>query len=693
MVMRKIHSYLCALSVGLLLAACSTEETTDVVNNTNPNQELKLVKVPVNVEAPFGSESETRGMTHDGDGYALYNFDKMVTDGTDLNVLLCLKHKTKGTLVYTSDLTGKLRKTSSGGYALSISNAKVYITEGTNLGEYQVCALLNTGINSETFKSAFIPASGSTSTTVDFSNLPYTDATHSIDGMCVPMYSSYGKSSVDYNATTGSGKITLSFSMMGTVITARVRNNPMAVPIKISKFSLNKSNVRTGEATYTFGKETGGEPAFTFENQTDTCLFEWPKDAARELLPSNEATTTSISSDFWCFPVDKTEFHQQYGLRYELEDNSAINKDDKFNFIKVNGEIKTTGETSAALPTGMESGKCYKVGLELPASDLMITEYEHLNNGTNYSMIEIYNPTNEKKDLRNYGLVRQTGLKQTKRLIGRNRTPDYLAFGDDTETLENARIQDLWINPTTPANVIDASGNENTNYTNSYTLLGQYKDESGNEAYSTACKYVKSINGTSKEFILQPYELGPGQTIVLFAAGTKALTGNVYYPSGSNYFNSNYLTTAITNGDCKYAISVDNGHTSNKGANYNEYNGGVLQAGQPHNFILMKKNGSKFETLDAVFSFDPNDDDMSYWVWNYPENTSQDGEKSDNYRVISRRPSVMYPYTIRRVDDYFNATISAHEASPLLGGIGIGFDWLYRFPNIILPPNWTPAFC
>jgi hypothetical protein len=209
----------------------------------------------------------------------------------------------------------------------------------------------------------------------------------------------------------------------------------------------------------------------------------------------------------------------------------------------------------------------------------------------------------------------------------------------------------------------------------SYTLYAEYKDADGKGAYSNTVTY--------KGFTLAPYELAPGQTIVLFAGGTKAALDNsssstsAYLPSGTKYFNSNYLDKAVAAGDCKYAIAVDNGAKSKKNSGSDALMGGVLQADQTHNIILMKKGTLGFDILDAVFSLDPNDYTRSYWVWNYPLNTS-DG-RADDHRIVSRRKSVMYPYTIRPVDEYFNVTLHTLVDSPIAGVIWDGFDWQWIF--------------
>jgi hypothetical protein len=370
-------------------------------------------------------------------------------------------------------------------------------------------------------------------------------------------------------------------------------------------------------------------------------------------------------------------------LHYELENSNTTDDDtytaDSINYVKEGGE-------NAKLENGMEYGKCYKVGLSLPKSDLMITEYEHLNpSGWNYSMVEIYNPTNEVKDLTKYALVRQTYLKGAR---WSNNKPWYLGCNDDVEDIQNARLQDLWINPTTPANVKYANGDEtSTDYTNSVTLIADYQS-----SYSNTINYSKTINNKTYTWEnLEPYQLAPGQTIVLFAGGTKYVLDKsdesryVYLHNGTKYFNSNYLAEAITAGDCKYAIAVDNGMTDYKNQEAGEERGGVLQAAQTQNFILMKKKDGEtnFTILDAVFSLDPTDATRSAWVYNYPMNTSGGGTgTSDDHRIISRRPSVMYPYTIRPVDEYYNVTLNTHVENPLNGPIWDGFDWQFKFPTV-----------
>lgn len=669
-----LKSALCGMAIISLATACSSDDFAESSDNMKAQSELKLVKVPVSIGT---SNTATRAMMVNENGYTIYDFDEMAAGGTSYDLILCLRNKTTGQLVYTRDLNTTITaKADNSGFTFSLPNAKVYIEDGTKLSDYDACAIFNTGIDSEDFEKAFLPADGATTTKLDLSTLPYTTTDHSTTGMAVPMYSSYENSKI-----SGSS-LTLDFYMMGTVITAQGNTNPLCSPIRLNSISLRKSNVKTGEANFKFGEEdSSGNPKLNFTS-TDECTLTFPG-VGYTLQPYFEGQSSEndmLRADFWCMPVSTDDFYSNYDINFSvLSDDGSI----------AEGDYMTYANNTTTTPTfegGFKSGYCYQLNVALPESDLMITEFEQYDNEWgdkkdyyNLSMIEIYNPTNEVKNLLEYGIVRQFRL-------GSN--PAYTGFTDIETLLDNARVQDLYIgnSNTIARNASNQLGTKN--WTNSYTLLADW-----NGSYSAAKTYSKTIYGQTYSWTLKPEYLAPGQSIVIFASGVKRIkdeSGTTAYgdylptASGNKLFNSTYLAQAIAKGACKYAIAVDNGFEKNISpysiSGYDE--AGTMNFAHGHNPILMKltekKNAVddsswKFEILDAGFSLAPTNTEASTWVSNYPETATSKGEyKAPRYMV--RNASAMYPYTIRLSDDG-HFTIPGEQSGDDLYS---AFDWQWQ---------------
>lgn len=698
---------LCGLCIGLFTVACSSDDFADenaTVSNTTKAEKLDLISVPVSVGQQ--AAPTTRAMMRDDDGYIMYNFTEMAK-ATDkpYDIVLCLrlreaktvagKSYDAGTLTYSQLKTNIAAKSDNSGFTFSLPDAEAKIIEGTSLADYDACAVLNTGIDSETFLEAFLPKDQNTvnptATTVDFSSLPYTDEEHSVEGMAIPMYSSYADSKIDGSS------ISLHFKMMGTVVNVSGNVNPLAQTIRVNKVMLNESNVKSGSASFILGKETDAtgtaEPAFTFTDTTKgICTFDLP-DTGYDIAPDFDGATvtnadgttvqagnTTLSADFWCMPISSADCDKgKYGIDYSTTDYTK--SDDVINRVLDKNIVSG----------GLKTNTVYKVPMSLPESDLMITEMDQLAYKTyNYSMVEIYNPTNRVIDLRDYGLVRQMKLYTTKQKA------TYVCFNDELEDINEARVQDLWIDGKESGgddvyegtrNVQMVSGKtpaDQKSYVNSYYNVNRQAGAEYVSRYTGTSTYSTTIGDKKYTWTLQSYELAPGQSICLFGGGTwwQLVGGHneTRYPNGKKAFNSDYLYEAIRSGECKYALAVDNGAYNATGDYWTEDAGGVMQLGHDQNLLLMKKNtDGSFAMLDAGFSLDPKNYTYSDWVRNKVATwQSTVGWAMPRYAV--RDAAIMYPFTIRPANDMLLTSSYQQKFANVIGtsSEGRAFDWRWR---------------
>lgn len=221
--------------------------------------------------------------------------------------------------------------------------------------------------------------------------------------------------------------------------------------------------------------------------------------------------------------------------------------------------------------------------LKIPSSDLMITEYYYYHiGGYNYSMIEIYNASNEGKNLYDYGLVRCGVDEAGKHYL-------YKPKNGTNYYSENTKVQDI-------AAIWNASVR---NVLNTTINIPNKKSQQGVKyIYNTSKYFQPSI--ASKQMILPP-----GKTIVVCAGGTQfdAAKGDKpdnhkYAPDGGEFGFGNYIGQAVDARECIYVAAVDNG-SSKLGVPYNT-NSGVFQVDKDQAMILVKKVNNKFEIIDAT---------------------------------------------------------------------------------------------
>lgn len=307
----------------------------------------------------------------------------------------------------------------------------------------------------------------------------------------------------------------------------------------------------------------------------------------------------------------------------------------------------------------------------LPESDLMITEFFHNNpGGNNYSMIEIYNPTNRNIDLRDYGLIRIRTVKDDN-LAGIHPSDYYK--GDGKLVLETtALVQDLWIDPSMPGytngdditnevkmmTVRQANGElpETSKKTEAIPGTGIYTID--NFSFINRYHYM-SYPGTDKS----TYTLRPGQTIIV---GSKGFYDMVYsnpdgsgervndewMPHGTSSTGMRGIKENVADGKCKYVIVVDNGvkKASGMGAGY-QYSmfAGTMHHGTQHTMALVKwgKKTPSSTKYDKIVPIDESGPAFDYMI-KYEEK-DWDGEDSKKY--LKQR----YDNYIRNLNDLISS--------------------------------------
>lgn len=274
----------------------------------------------------------------------------------------------------------------------------------------------------------------------------------------------------------------------------------------------------------------------------------------------------------------------------------------------------------------------------LPESDLMITEFFHNNpGGDNYSMVEIYNPTNKDIDLRQYGLIRiRTVLDDN--LAGIHPS-DYSHFEHRPMLETQALVQDLWIDPSMPEyvdlemkdgtdvrmmTVRQADGNLPPTSVTKEMFGVKYTDDN---AYLNRYHYM-SYPGTDKENSI----LKPGQTIIIGSRGFYDQIYDFAKPVGSGERNNDQfmphgtastgmmgIKESVAEKKCKYVMVVNNGvkkaSSMFEGYQYSPF-AGVMHHGTQHTLALVKWAKKEFKSIgpDKIVPIDESGPAFDYMV-------------------------------------------------------------------------------
>lgn len=232
-------------------------------------------------------------------------------------------------------------------------------------------------------------------------------------------------------------------------------------------------------------------------------------------------------------------------------------------------------------------------------SDLLITEQVYVHdNGHNYSMIEVYNPTQRAVSLADYALVR---------LIDNG---SYMAYrkpdGSWTDQLDEALILPLsFVNPD------KSSPFEGSPFT-SIGARGAYSNP--RERYREVIRYgggltVGGSKGSSEQGktislnSVTDMQLASNQTAVLGASGYLQKDGDRYKYFGSNIESKwlGYVRYQVNSGssssptyNCRYMLAYSDASTS-------DYQGGTLDFEHGEGFALLKSTGNgQWQVIDAT---------------------------------------------------------------------------------------------
>lgn len=262
-----------------------------------------------------------------------------------------------------------------------------------------------------------------------------------------------------------------------------------------------------------------------------------------------------------------------------------------------NDEVYLTGKIKKEFtPTHLMSGKVVTIkngGFE--KSDLMISEFYHFNpSKNNSSMIEIYNPTNEHIDLKDYQLLR---LRTFTESGGPGLHPS-----DTWNGAYGVLAQPIYMDPNIPSGTKFSPTADGSEYPQTGGVL------------DTKLRYIY-MYGTDNNPKQFGSKLAPGHCIVLCSEGIyKELHGRTqphpeYLPEGSDIGFTN-LKEEITSkgGKCKYVVAVTNYFGSDDNDDNDiQYNpaSGTFTHGSKHIMVLTKntideKGRHTFELIDQA---------------------------------------------------------------------------------------------
>lgn len=328
----------------------------------------------------------------------------------------------------------------------------------------------------------------------------------------------------------------------------------------------------------------------------------------------------------------------QISYEYEIVDNGVV----------VGGTQISDVITKTVSNDMIKSGERIKVNkVELPESDLMITEFFHFNpGGGGYNVIEIYNPTSKPIDMREYGLLRL-------RTFTASGGPGFHPH-DTWKGAKNVLMQQIYVDPekTTSGNfeVLSATRDVFEEGTNLGKRVLDYK-------------YMYDTENNAKGS-RQGYMLQPGQCIILCSDGIY----NAYVNNNDRGrelhgadFAFNDFNQYLTNGKCKYILGVKTAAGNN---NYqHDPSSSVLAHGAQHIMVLAKyvKEGTGWtmavvdETGPALDYLDKYNEDIKNTTWRSAMESQYKKYKEvfglENFKVsvqrddydLIRRPYVMYP--------------------------------------------------
>lgn len=586
--------------------------------------------------------ASSRSLKEDAQGKIHFDYTKM----SDVVIHLCMQNG--------DDVNSRSFKTVSAkivpngtGFQVQVPDPYVQLKKGELEGDsWKVCAIMESTERTKDQRIFDQNKYVSTINTNTYFSVNKNVVKGNLSSLTTPLYSQY----VAVRKKNGKIYLDLNFKPLGTIIKMKVVNS-LAIPIYIDKVKIKNPNIKAGLAQVTLGEESNGIVKFAFSSTGEKALWNPDEVCTWNISPAK----VGLEPEFlylWCIPVSSNPVQSQIEFIYETTLASDNMKKDS---VMLNPSTKSVG---------MQSGFFYNVTAALPESDLMITELLHNDpGGWNYTVVEIYNPTNKTIDIRNYGLCRIINWDSDNSfyLVGEwNKYPK----SDFTQAL----VQDLYIERSDQP---------------VYRGDGQL----ANGAYQKKNRFY-DMYGTHLKKGPDCYMLKPGNTVVVAAGGLRYRLAERknkdqwYWPTGSLMYNSPYLANAVKTGHCQYAVAVDNGASENQYSNWRYMDvAGAMQHGSTQILVLVKKEGAgqKYNTVDWLYS-----------IYTYSTHKvlidkalpSYSGTIGNDWIFVSRKESVMYPVSKRDNSIYLHP--SKMNLPPFEVFLDDSrtyqfYDWVYRF--------------
>lgn len=575
----------------------------------------------------------------------------------EVNVHIALRKKNiiDAPITYKT-VPGEISKNGSS-YTLNIAPASLQLRNGFFDGaDWEVCAMIDKR-NSIVLEGQYQSREFNTMTYLD------PESSFNLQKCDVPIYSSYTDVIVNGKNKT----LQLRFKPLGSIISATLENS-LCSTVYYTGVNIQEANVIAGDLVLDFGKEITDTkiPVVKRKNgsKTKRCMF----DFKTKLTAPNNVTQKVY---LWCLPVVKERVtNPRFGMFFKMGENKDAPDSIVYNSPKT-------------LASGFETGMLYRMELRMPESDLMITEFGHLNvRGWNYSWIELFNPTNRDINLWQYGLVRVHEWNYDPGAPNKARWQSLLVAWHNECDLANALVQNLHITETSNP-VYHANGQI---YSASYVpnrFEAMYMNDATFQKYKTSDGHI----------------LKPGKTIVLFAGGTRAcIAGKTgidyeYFPHKDYGFGSYYLANAVAQGKCQYVIAVDNGYRENAYAGMGDWRsdlGGTMQHAAGNSILLLKRrniDSGPYDTiLDAVLGT------VNSGIFNaYKSRMPNRSLASKDWLWTGRSENTMFPMGVRDPKDIELGTPFT-DNSPWGSTDPFGFmDWKCflnqwtAFPHLLSP--------
>lgn len=595
---------------------------------------------------------ESRSLTEDGEGKIHFDYANM----KDVLIHVCLQNGDDVSTRSFKTFSAKIEPKAGGGFQVLVDNPYIRLKRGDLSGDnWKVCALMESQERTQAQRMFDQDKYTATINTNTYFSPDGNIVKDHLTSLTTPLYSQY----VSVRKEDGKVFLDLNFKPLGTIVRMKV-TNPLAIPVYVNKVRIKNPNIKSGLARVSLGDESNGILTFNFSASSRASAGETSR-SDRALWANNEVCiwnikpvevgTTPENLYLWCIPVSSTPSTSQVEFVY----TTSLSND---NMLK-DSIILPPSERTADL----KSGYFYQVNASLPESDLMITELLHLNPSWwyNYTVVEIYNPTNKEIDIRNYGLCRilswDTDLPL---MVGEaNSFP---------KSLDQALVQDLYV--------------ENFNQT-VYRGDGQKAHISyqGNNRFYDM--YGTHVNKGPARYMLKP-----GNTVVLGAGqlryelANKSTSSQYYWPTGSLMYDSPYLANAVKMGFCQYAVAVDNGSTASQYVNERYMNtAGVLQHGARQVLVLVKKSaqGQSYTPVDWLYSACTPSIMQQLQQKALPVFS---GVMSGDWVFVARKEGVMYPVAERDNEVFLDASKSHLPLDDAIYDMSYTYqfyDWVYRF--------------